>query len=803
MVVGLLGILKAGGAYVPLDPAYPAERLAFMLEDAARRRSCSPRSGCAGGCRRGDARVVCLDADWAAIDGESDAEPRKPGRPDEPGLRHLHLGLDRQAQGRAGRARRAGQLPRVDARACSGSTGRDALLAVTTLSFDIAALELFLPLIVGARVELVGRDEAADGARLIDAARRTGHHGPPGDARRPGGCCSRRAGAASPALTMLCGGEALPRALADRLLDKGDALWNLYGPTETTIWSTAAGSSRATGPIAIGRPIANTRLYVLDAGFEPVPVGVAGELYIGGAGLARGYLEPPGPDRRAVRARPVRRRAGRRGSTAPATSRAGGPTARSSSSAASTTRSRSAASAIELGEIEAALAQHPAVREAVVVAREDAPRRQAAGRLRGRRAAEAGPAAAELRRWLAGTLPEYMVPVGVRGARRAAADAQRQGRPQGAAGARARPARRRGRTSSRRATPIEEALAGDLGRGARRSTGSARATTSSSSAATRCWPPRSRRGSATPSASSCRCAMLFEAPTVAGLRPAHRAAPAGARPDLATPPLAPGRRATAPLPALVRAAARSGSSTSSTPGQATYNMPARRAARRGRSTPTRPRAALRARSSGGTRRCAPRFATVDGRPVQVIAEALDLPMLDVADLRGARPTTEREAEAARLAAEEARRPFDLARGPLLRAGLLRAGPTTSTSLLLTMHHIVSDGWSLGVARPRAGGALRGVPPTAQPVAAARAADPVRRLRRLAAAAGSQGEVLDGAARLLDGAARRRAARWSCPTDRPRPAVRTGRGARPAVRAPGRAGRERSTRWAAARARRSS
>ena len=92
---------------------------------------------------------------------------------------------------------------------------------------------------------------------------------------------------------MLCGGEALPRALADRLLDKGAALWNLYGPTETTVWSSAWRVEPGDGPISIGRPIAETRLYVLDGGCGAVPVGVAGELYIGGAGVARGYLDRP------------------------------------------------------------------------------------------------------------------------------------------------------------------------------------------------------------------------------------------------------------------------------------------------------------------------------------------------------------------------------------------------------------------------------------------------------------------------------------------------------------------------------
>src|SRR5262249_34548853 len=174
-----------------------------------------------------------------------------------------------------------------------GMTEHDALLAVTTLCFDIAALEIFLPLIVGARVELVDRDVAADGTRLAGRLAEPGitfFQAPPAtwqlllEAGWPG----------KSELTMLCGGEALPRALADRLLEKGAALWNVYGPTETTVWSSAGRVEPGWGPVSIGQPIARTRLDVLDDRLRAVPLGVTGELYIGGAGLARGYLGRPG-----------------------------------------------------------------------------------------------------------------------------------------------------------------------------------------------------------------------------------------------------------------------------------------------------------------------------------------------------------------------------------------------------------------------------------------------------------------------------------------------------------------------------
>ncbi len=168
----------------------------------------------------------------------------------------------------------------------------DTLLAVTTLSFDIAALELFLPLIVGARLMLVSRAEVSDGLRLAARLRSSGAtamqatpatwqmllaSGWPGDQR----------------LRLFCGGEALDPALAAQLRARAAAVWNLYGPTETTIWSTGQRLHAATAPISIGRPIANTQVYVLDVRMRPAPIGVPGELCIGGAGLARGYLGRP------------------------------------------------------------------------------------------------------------------------------------------------------------------------------------------------------------------------------------------------------------------------------------------------------------------------------------------------------------------------------------------------------------------------------------------------------------------------------------------------------------------------------
>ena len=173
-----------------------------------------------------------------------------------------------------------------------GLRAQDVWLAVTTLSFDIAALELFLPLVVGARVVMISREVTVDGAQLAQRLRD----------------CGATIMQATPAtwrllleagweghshLTILCGGEMLPRELANQLLHRGAVLWNLYGPTETTIWSAVYRVEAGTGLVPMGRPIANTQMYVLDRHRQLVPIGVPGELCIGGIGLAKGYRNQP------------------------------------------------------------------------------------------------------------------------------------------------------------------------------------------------------------------------------------------------------------------------------------------------------------------------------------------------------------------------------------------------------------------------------------------------------------------------------------------------------------------------------
>ena len=287
MLVAVLGILKAGGAYVPLDPGFPAERLGYMLKDSGvqvlvTQDGLGQRLFPAAAVHR-----VCMDSD-ALVIGQQSTE----SLPVQAGSQDCAYVI--YTSGSTGRSKGV----EIEHRAltnflCSmarepGLEEHDVLVAVTTLSFDIAGLELFLPLIVGARIELVSRESGLDGerlARIIASSGATVMQATPATWRM----LLESGWQGCPQLKVLCGGEAMGRDLAQRLLPVVGEVWNLYGPTETTIWSSVARISSA-ADISIGRPIANTRMYVLDEHGEPVPRGVVGELWIGGAGVARGYL---------------------------------------------------------------------------------------------------------------------------------------------------------------------------------------------------------------------------------------------------------------------------------------------------------------------------------------------------------------------------------------------------------------------------------------------------------------------------------------------------------------------------------
>ncbi|MEK9141275.1 MAG: AMP-binding protein, partial [Nitrospirota bacterium] len=245
----------------------------------------------------------------------------------------------------------------------------DVMLSVTTISFDIFGLELYVPLLAGARVEIASRAVAMDGRQLRDlceTVQPTIMQATPATWRMLVEVGWR----GSSSLTVLCGGEALPPDLAASLLERCVALWNMYGPTETTIWSTIERIERTDREITIGRPIANTDVYILDQFLQPTPVGVSGELYIGGHGLARGYRRQP--DLTAERFIPhpfspePLARLYRTGDLARYR-----PDGRIVHLGRSDHQVKIRGYRIELGEIETALSRHQAVRQAAVIARED------------------------------------------------------------------------------------------------------------------------------------------------------------------------------------------------------------------------------------------------------------------------------------------------------------------------------------------------------------------------------------------------------------------------------------------------
>ncbi|MEZ5320447.1 MAG: amino acid adenylation domain-containing protein, partial [Vicinamibacterales bacterium] len=368
MVAALLGILQAGAAYLPLDPAFPADRLAYMVEDSTATvvltesalRETVPEAG---------ARVIALDdsSDPFWTTPPPATAPAGPAQADRAYLLYT--------SGSTGKPKGV-EIPHrafVNFLASMarepGMSASDRLLAVTTLSFDIAGLELFLPLVTGATVVVATRDQAMDPgalAALLASQQITVMQATPATWR----LLLDDEWAGRPELTILCGGEAMTRELANRLVPRARAVWNMYGPTETTVWSTIEQVTAGDEVISIGRPIANTQVYVLDAARRPTPVGVPGELWIGGDGVATGYFRRP--DLTAARFVPDPFPAGpgtrmyRTGDLA--RFRADG---RLECLGRLDSQVKVRGFRIELGEIESVLAAAPGVRQAVAVVRQD------------------------------------------------------------------------------------------------------------------------------------------------------------------------------------------------------------------------------------------------------------------------------------------------------------------------------------------------------------------------------------------------------------------------------------------------
>ena len=679
MLVGLLAILKAGGAYVPIDPTYPSDRVRFMIEDA-RVAVLVTEATLVDSLPTGDALVLTLDAPtW---------EDENPANLD--GLTAPHaLAYVIYTSGSTGKPKGV-QIPHgaltnflQSFRQTLGIEASDVLLAVTTLSFDIAGLELWLPLIVGARIELASREGAADGIHLVTRIAECGVtflQATPATWR----LLLETGWQGNDRLTMLCGGEALPRSLADRLLPKGKALWNLYGPTETTIWSSVWQVEPGDGPILIGRPIAQTQLYVLDARFRPVPVGVAGELYIGGAGLARGYLDRPGLTADRFLPDPVGQGAGARVYRT-------GDLARWHADGTLECLGRVDHQVkirgfrVELGEVEAALATHSQVQDVVAVAREDATGEQALVAYLIPRPGPS-PTVVDLRRAISAGLPDYMIPAAF-----VLLD-EFPLTPNGKVDRNALPAPDAGRAAPAGVyvpprNAIEEAVAVAFGDVLGRDRIGARDDF---------FDLGGHSLMAAQLLARLRDAFhveiplkdLFENSNVAAL--AHRVEDAlRAQRGEAVPPIGKADRS-APLPASF-AQQRLWFLDQLEPNQAMYNLPV--AVRlRGELDHEALRKSFD-ELAGRHESLRTTFAAVDGQPIQVIAPELsiDLPLDDLTHL----PEVEREAEALRRLKDEARRPFDLAVGPLIRVALVKLADAEHVAIV-NIHHVIADGWSIGV-----------------------------------------------------------------------------------------------------------
>jgi surfactin family lipopeptide synthetase A len=288
LLVGLLGVLKSGAAYVPIEPTYPPGRQEFMLADVQARVLLTQEPYVDAVDPQG-AEVVCIDRDL--LDRQA-AEPL-PVSHDSDQLAYVIYtsGSTGRPKGVEIRHRSVANLL-SHMRVRPGLGPDDVVANLTTPAFDLSVPDWYLPLTTGARLAIVPREATLDGVELADWLARTGAtfvQATPTTWQMLVDSGWR----GSDSLKIVCGGEALPRGLAEALLGRGASLWHMYGPTETTVWSSALQLESGHGSTPLGGPIANTAFYVLDELRRPVPVGVAGELYIGGGGVARGYHERP------------------------------------------------------------------------------------------------------------------------------------------------------------------------------------------------------------------------------------------------------------------------------------------------------------------------------------------------------------------------------------------------------------------------------------------------------------------------------------------------------------------------------
>ncbi|MCP3062578.1 non-ribosomal peptide synthase/polyketide synthase [Myxococcus sp. K38C18041901] len=680
VVIGLLGILKAGGAWVPVDPLLPRERLTFLLEDSGAEMLLTQAPLLERYPEAHRARALCLDTEKESLSRESTEAPVT-------GVHSGHLayvlytsGSTGQPKGTAVEHRSVANLVTHEARAYGIGPG-ERVLQFANLSFDLSVEEIFTTLTSGAALVLAPLEKVMPGAPLHALLR---------DEALTVISLTPAALAATPAedlpalKTVISGGEALPSDVVARWAP-GRRFLNTYGPTEATVVATLTEVVAEEGRVpSIGRPLANVRVHVLDARGEPVPVGVKGELYLGGVGVARGYVGRASltaerfvpdsfsglPGARLYRTGDVVR--WRDDGTLEFVGRVDAQV-------------KVRGFRIELGEVEAALARHPAVREAVVIAREDGP---GGKRLVGYAVAREGVPTdgATLRSALKEVLPEYMVPTAV-----LVLDAL--------------PLTPNGKVD-RKALPVPDM---SVVSGRPEFVGP-RTPTEARLGAIWCAVLEVERVGihdnffelgghslmATQAISRMRAVFgvelplrdLFDTPTLEAL---------AQRVDLAVQ-----QGQGLEIPALVPVPREGNQPVSFAqqrlwfldqlePNSAFYNIPATVRLEGALNVEAMERATNELRRRHESLRTS--IQNNGGQPIQVV-HPHEPSRLEVLDLSALEPTA-REAEARRAATEETQRPFNLADRSLLRVRLLKLGAEDHV-LLMSMHHIVSDGWSMGL-----------------------------------------------------------------------------------------------------------
>ncbi|MEM9004406.1 MAG: amino acid adenylation domain-containing protein [Cyanobacteria bacterium P01_F01_bin.86] len=686
MMIGLLGILKAGGAYVPLDPSYPQDRLNYMLDDASVEVLVTQQS-LLDSLPVSKLNVVCLDRDWHSIAQQGSCNLNAQTTPDD--LAYVIYTSGSTGQPKGVQVCHKSLVNFLQSMSCTpGLTQADTLYAVTTICFDIAALELYLPLVVGAKVIVGSRESITNGEVLLSALSKFGV----------------TVMQATPAtwhmllaagwsnhypLKVLCGGEALSGDLIRHILETGSQLWNMYGPTETTIWSTttkieASKTENVTKEAiaSIGRPIANTQLYILDPQFQPVPIGVPGELYIGGNGLAKGYLNRPELTQEKFISVSFK------GLPSPAEIlyKTGDlarylPDGNVNYLGRIDHQAKVRGFRIELGEIEVALNTHPQIQQTVVIAREDD------NHIKGLIAyivSSAPVTSTQLRQHLKSQLPDYMLPNAFVTLERFPLT------PNGKIDRKALPAPN---ISERTAdcvaprTPSEEIIANIF---------ASVLKVDKIGIHDNFFELGGHSLLATQLISRVREALaldvplraLFESPTVAELERAI-APLKNDNNSLAIPVIQP-RGESADL-ALSFAQERLWFLDRLAENSTAYNMPGVFRIV-GDLNIEALQQTLQAVVSRHEVLCT-RFETKNGTPAQIIEPdtKIEIKLINLQDL----DASKRDQFVLESAQNEATTPFDLAQAPLMRCRLLKL-TTHDYVLLLTMHHIASDGWSMGL-----------------------------------------------------------------------------------------------------------